>query len=68
MDGVYAMRNIIRATGDGIRIGDVADAKNIVIQDNYVTSENGSNLVRTSGRYTNLTVSGNVTEGDSQSF
>ncbi len=59
--------NDITTVGDGIVIGDVADAKNIVIKGNYVEC-NGTKLVRTSGRYTNLTVANNVTQGDTQDF
>ena len=68
MDGAYVCNNNIQTVGDGIRIGDVADAKNVVIKGNYVVSSEGDKLVRTSGQYTNLTVSDNVTEGDSQQF
>lgn len=68
MDNVYAANNMIDAAGDGIRIGDVADSKNIIIMDNYVKAGNGVKLVRTDGQYTNLTVAGNATEGDDQEF
>ena len=68
MDGAYVCNNNIQTVGDGIRIGDVADTKNVVIKGNYVVSSEGDKLVRTSGQYTNLTVSDNVTEGDSQQF
>lgn len=68
MDGACVSNNYIDTVGDGIRIGDVADAKNIVIKDNYVTSSNGQKLVRTSGQYVSLTVANNVTEGDTQDF
>lgn len=67
MDGIMVSDNDIQTTGDGIRIGDVADSKNIVIKDNYVQCS-GTNLVRTSGRYADLTVFGNGTKGDTQEF
>lgn len=68
MDGAYVFSNNIQTVGDGIRIGDVADVKNVVIKDNYVTSSSGGRLVKTNGQYTNLTVSGNVKQGDTQDF
>lgn len=69
MDNVYLANNKIDVAGDGIRIGDVADSKNIIIMDNYVKAGSGSSkIVRTQNQYTNLTVSGNVTEGDDQEF
>lgn len=68
MDKGYVFSNNIQVTGDGIRVGDIADSKNVVIKSNYVVSSGGQKLVRTSGRYTNLTVSNNVTEGYTQDF
>lgn len=68
MNSAYVANNNIQTVGDGIRIGDVADAKNIVVRDNYVVSSGGSRLVKTSGQYTNLTVSGNIKQGDTQDF
>ena len=67
MDGILVGENDIQTVGDGIRIGDVADAKNIVIKGNYVACS-GTRLVRTSGGYTNLTVANNVKQGDTQEF
>lgn len=67
MDNVFVANNKIDVVGDGIRIGDVADAKNIVIQGNFVKA-GGSKITKTSGKYANLTVSGNVAEGDTQEF
>ena len=67
MDGAIIDGNDIQVAGDGIRIGDTHDTKNTIIKDNYVVAD-GTNLVRTTGQYTNLTVSGNVTEGYTQEF
>ena len=67
MDRALIDGNDIQVTGDGIRIGDTHDTKNTIIKDNYVVAD-GTNLVRTTGQYTNLTVSGNVTEGYTQEF
>lgn len=68
MDGVLVDDNAISTAGDGIRIGDVKACSNLVIKNNYVYSSGGSKLVKTSGRYSNLTVSGNCTQGDTQDF
>lgn len=68
MQSVTVVGCDIRVDGDGIRVGDVAACGDVVIIDNYVTSENGEKLVITSGQYENLTVSGNVTQGYTQDF
>lgn len=68
MNNAFVANNKITVAGDGIRVGDVADVKNVVIQGNYVTSSGGAKIAKTSGQFVNLTVSGNVTEGDTQDF
>lgn len=68
MLNAYIAGNNIQATGDGIRVGDVADCNDVVIMDNYITSANGSRLAVTSGQCPRLTVSGNVTQGYTQDF
>lgn len=70
MEGIHVADNDIQVVGDGIRIGDVSDGncEDIVIRHNYIVSSSGQKIVKTSGRYTDLTVSGNVTEGDTQEF
>lgn len=68
MQGVLVDGNAISTVGDGIRIGDVKACSDLIIKNNYVYSSNGTRLVKTSGRYTNLTVANNVTQGDAQDF
>ena len=68
MNGVFIDENNIQTVGNGIVLGDVSDCENIVIKDNYVVSSNGSKLVKTNGRYTNLTVVGNKTAGTIEDF
>ena len=68
MTNIYVDDNRIQTTGNGIVIGDVGSCNTIVIKNNYVISTNGSKLVKTSGRYSNLTVVGNYTEGTIEDF
>lgn len=67
MQDVFIAYNNIRVDGDGIRVGDVGAVDGIVIMDNYITA-GGQKIALTEGRYTNLTVFGNVTQGDAQEF
>lgn len=68
MDNVYINNNRIEVVGNGIVIGDVGACDGIVIKDNYVVSTNGQKLVKTTNRYTNLTVVGNSTQGTIEDF
>lgn len=68
MNDIYINNNRIETVGNGIVIGDVASCDGIVVKNNYVVSSSGSKLVKTSGRYTNLTVVGNSTEGTIEDF
>lgn len=68
MDNVYVNNNRIETVGDGIVIGDVGSCDGIVIKNNFVVSSNGSKLVKTANRYTDLTVVGNSTEGIIEDF
>lgn len=68
MSNIYINNNRIQTTGDGIVIGDVGSCDNITIKNNYVVSSSGSKLVKTSDRYSNLTVVGNTTYGTIEEF
>lgn len=68
MDNIYVNNNRIETYGNGIVIGDVGSCDGIVIKNNFVVSSNGSKLVKTASRYTNLTVVGNYTAGTIEDF
>lgn len=68
MQNVFVNNNRIQVSGNGIVIGDVQTCNTLVIKNNYVTSTNGANLVKTANRYTNLTVVGNSTAGTEEEF
>ncbi len=68
MTNVFVNNNRIETSGDGIVIGDVGSCNTIAIKGNYVISTNGAKLVKTTNRYTNLTVVGNYTSGTIEDF
>lgn len=68
MSNIYVNNNRIQTAGNGIVVGDVSSCTGITIKNNYVVSSNGSKLVLTSDRYSNLTVVGNATYGTIEEF
>ena len=63
MQDVFIAGNQIDVIGDGVIVGDVASANNVIIIDNYINSSNGQMIVLTPDRYADVTISGNVAKG-----
>lgn len=65
MQGVYISGNNIQVSGDGVLVGDKVSVDDITIINNYIVPGESSQIIAlTSGAYTGLTVSGNVTKGE----
>ena len=63
MQNVFISGNRVDVVGDGVMVGDVASANNVIIIDNYINSNNGQMIVLTPDRYADVTISGNVAKG-----
>ena len=63
MQDVFIAGNRVDVVGDGVMVGDVASANNVIIIDNYINSSNGQMIVLTPDRYADVTISGNVAKG-----
>ena len=68
MENVSIMNNNIQVEGDGIRIGDVSAASDILVQGNYIVSNSGQKIALTSGQYTGITIAKNATYGTIEDF
>lgn len=64
MSGVYLAGNDIQVSGDGIRVGDVSAVDNATIVDNFIVSGNSAQMIAlTAGKYSDLTIAGNIAKG-----